>query len=85
MAHELEFVGDQAQMAYVGDVPWHGLGKQVIGDLTPDQMMKEAGLDWEVGKIPLYAEIEGKKIYSGAEALVRSSDNRILDVVSENR
>ena len=84
MAHELEFVGDQAQMAYVGDVPWHGLGKQVIGDLTPDQMMKEAGLDWEVGKIPLYAEIEGKKIYSGAEALVRSSDNRILDVVSEN-
>ena len=29
MAHELEIVNGQAQMAYVGDVPWHGLGTKV--------------------------------------------------------
>ena len=29
MAHELEIVNGNAQMAYVGDVPWHGLGTKV--------------------------------------------------------
>ena len=29
MAHELEIVNGQAQRAYVGDVPWHGLGTKV--------------------------------------------------------
>ena len=29
MAHELEIVDGNAQMAYVGDLPWHGLGTKV--------------------------------------------------------
>ena len=48
MAHELEFVDGKAQMAYVGGVPWHGLGTRVLADLTSEQMLKAAGLDWEV-------------------------------------
>ena len=35
MAHELEIVDGKAQMAYVGDVPWHGLGTKVEADVTP--------------------------------------------------
>ena len=46
MAHAVE------TMAYAGEVPWHGLGKQVLPDLTPEQMLYEAGLDWSVEKIP---------------------------------
>jgi len=84
MAHELEFVNGEAQMAYVGDTPWHGLGKAVHGDLTPEQMMKEAGLNWEVRKVPLHVELNGRNVYTGREALVRSSDDRILDVVTQN-
>jgi len=76
MAHEVE------TMAYAGETPWHGLGKRVIADLTPDQMLKEAGLDWEVDKIPAYADVRGKSVYVGKDALVRSSDGRVLDVVS---
>ena len=53
MAHELEIVNGQAQMAYVGDLPWHGLGTKVEADLTPDQFQKVAGLDWDVEKQPL--------------------------------
>ena len=33
MAHAVE------TMAYAGEVPWHGLGKQVLPDLTPEQML----------------------------------------------
>jgi len=35
MSHELEIVNGEAQMAYVGQLPWHGLGVQVEDDLTP--------------------------------------------------
>ena len=79
MAHELEMVNGQAQMAYVGDVPWHGLGTKVNPDLTPDQFQKVAGLDWTVEKQPLMTP-NGVKV-PNKEALVRSSDNSVLDVV----
>ena len=71
MAHEVEFVDGVAQMAYAGDVPWHGLGTPVSNDLTPVQMMQKAGLDWEVEKVPSFIEINGEKIKSGQESLVR--------------
>lgn len=84
MAHELEFVDGKAQMAYVGDTPWHGLGVKVPADLTPEQMLEVAGLDWSVEKIPAYATIAGEQVAVGQSALVRSRDNAILDVVSDD-
>lgn len=71
-------------MAWAGEVPWHGLGHKVPNDLSTDQMMVAAGLDWTVEKTPAYAEIGGKKTPINASALVRSSDNRVLDVVTND-
>ena len=84
MAHEIEFLGDKAQMAYVGEVPWHGLGTKVPADLTPHQMLEAAGLDWTVEKIPAFALVGGKNVDIGQSALVRNIDNSILDVVSND-
>ena len=84
MAHELEMIGDQASMAYAGDLPWHGLGVRVPSDLSPIQMLDAANLNWSVEKIPAYAEVAGKQVAVGKSALVRSSDNAILDVVSDD-
>ena len=84
MAHEIEHVNGKAQMAYVGDVPWHGLGVKVPADLTPDQMLEAAGLNWSVEKIPAYAKVGGKQVKIGQSALVRSFDDKILDVVSDD-
>jgi len=84
MAHEVEMINGVAQMAYAGAVPWHGLGVKVPEDLTPDQMLEAAGLDWSVSKIPAFAEIAGKQTAIGRSALVRSNDNKILDVVSDD-
>lgn len=82
MSHEVEMVNGVAQMAYAGDVPWHGLGTKVAADLSPAQIQQQAGLDWTVEKETMTTasgvEIEGKK------ALVRSSDNKVLDVVGDN-
>jgi len=79
MAHELEIVNGQAQMAYVGEVPWHGLGTKVPADLTPDQFMTTAGLDWTVEKENMTTT--SGVVVPGKQALVRSSDNKVLDVV----
>lgn len=84
MAHMIEMVNGKAQMAYAGDVPWHGLGTKVPADLTPAQMLEAAGLDWTVEKIPAFAKVDGKQVAIGQSALVRSMDNAILDVVSDD-
>ncbi len=78
MAHEVE------TMAYAGEVPWHGLGKQVLADLTPEQMLHEAQLDWEVEKIPAFAVVNGENVQVGKSALVRTSDHKVLDVVGDD-
>lgn len=84
MAHEIETVDGVARHAYVGDVPWHGLGTRVPADISPDDMMKAAGLDWEVQKFPAFAMVNGKKVATGREALIRTSDNKFLDMVGED-
>jgi len=78
MAHMVE------TMAYAGKVPWHGLGVRVPSDLHPTQMLEKAGLDWTVRKVPAYAEVAGERVAVGRSALVRNSDDSILDVVSDD-
>ena len=82
MAHMIEFREGKAQMAWAGDVPWHGLGTKVPSDLTPDQMLKAAGLDWRVDAVPLMAEYNGQKIETDHSALIRDVDGRVLDVIT---
>jgi phage/plasmid-like protein (TIGR03299 family) len=84
MAHNIEFVNGKAQMAYAGDTPWHGLGVKVPADLTPTQMLEAAGLDWTVSKAPAFAMVADEPVAIGQSALVRSMDNAILDVVSDD-
>lgn len=84
MSHGIEIINGVAQMAYVGQPAWHGLGTELPEGATPEEMLKAAGLDWEVLEIPLSAERNGKSINTGRKALVRSSDDSVLDVVSSN-
>ena len=65
-------------MAYAGEVPWHGLGTKVPNDLSTDDFLKEAQLDWQVQKIPSFVNLSGEPKRTGSFSLVRSSDNKIL-------
>lgn len=83
MAHALEInAKGEAMMAYAGETPWHGLGKKVPNDLSPQQMLKAAGLDWSVEKHPTFFMKDEDQFQTDKYALVRSSDNSVLDVVS---
>ena len=48
MAHMVE------TMAYAGEVPWHSHGTPVDGNMSPQEMLVAAGLDWDVSKRPAY-------------------------------
>lgn len=68
-------------MAYAGRSPWGEIGTQVSNDLSPQQMMDKAGLNWSVDKVPTYADYNGERVPTGMEALVRSSDSKVLTQV----
>ena len=86
MSHELEMVNGVAAMAYRESkgIPWHGLGVPVSDDMTPIEMMKASNLDWTVSKQKSFIELNGEKIETGQEALVRDTDGKILTNVSGN-
>lgn len=70
-------------MAYAGQTPWHGLGVHVEDNLTVEQMIEAAGLGWGVIKTPMYYDLDGINTNSGKFALLRDSDNKFLDTVSD--
>ena len=84
MAHMLEMVDGQAQMAYVGQTPWHGLGVKLEEGVTPQEMMVAAGLDWGVKKVDLNYEIPNTESVTKVDtkqALIRDTDGQLLDIV----
>lgn len=68
-----------------GVVPWHGLGVPVAKDLSAQEMLVAAGLDWTVSCRPLHVQNPDGTFSEIAErqALVRDSDNKFFDVSSK--
>lgn len=67
-------------MFYVRQVPWHGLGTMVQEAPTSEDALRLAGLDWDVNQAPVYTN-DGIEI-PGYKANVRSTDNKVLGIVS---
>lgn len=65
-------------MFYVGETPWHGLGKKLESPPTIQEAIVQAGLDWEVGLHDLFTR-DGEGV--PARATYRKTDGSILGVV----
>ena len=65
-------------MFYVGETPWHGLGRKLDAPPTVAEAIEQAGLDWKVGLKPLFTG-DGESV--PAKATYRESDGSILGVV----
>jgi phage/plasmid-like protein (TIGR03299 family) len=55
MAHLIEnnAFTNKAEIAYVGEKPWHGLGQELTKDAPIEVWRKEAGLDWQANISPV--------------------------------
>ncbi len=65
----------------VREKPWHGLGTIVREAPTSAEAIRLAGLDWTVVQEPIYTNFN--KVVEGYRANVRSTDRKVLGVVSD--
>nr|WP_298522121.1 DUF932 domain-containing protein [uncultured Halomonas sp.] len=83
MAHQLE------QMAYVGDIPWHGLGQQLSRHQPLEVWQQQAGMNWHIEEAPVRFIADDTQhlgsIHSFPEqkVLYRSDTQDPLSVVSQ--
>ena len=61
--------------------PWHGLGVEVDESIGVDEMIKAAGLGWEVAAYPLHFERNGEIFAARDRVLVREDSGAILDTI----
>jgi phage/plasmid-like protein (TIGR03299 family) len=54
MAHQLTIRADGfAEMAFAGDLPWHGLGQALDANADMETWRKAAGMDWTIESTPV--------------------------------
>lgn len=87
MSHELTIRADQtAEMAYIGEVPWHGLGQLMTEGAAIEQWQASAGMDWKIqrSKVRYFADAEGATQLEmpDAHVLFRSDTKLPLGIVS---
>lgn len=66
-------------MMYVGDEPWHKLGKRLEKAATSEEAIIAAGLNWKVSKQELF--LGDKKKVPNRFAIVREDNNTPLGIV----
>lgn len=81
MSHLIDMSNNRANMAYVGEVPWHGLGAQIDAGTSIDDWKIAAGLDWFIQKRPLSYGVQNP---DGSRALAVYPD-RFAHVRSDNQ
>ena len=72
-------------MFYVGQEPWHGLGKKLDQAATAADAIKAAGMEWEVIKAPVLYTPPGKMVRDavGHYVTARADNGAALGVVGE--
>lgn len=68
--------------------PWHksftkDRSVPVHPDMSPEDMLVKAGLDWEVKRRKAYVTIDGKSIYTGTDALYRERNGEVISIDGE--
>jgi len=83
MAHELTMMNGAAEMAYVGQTPWHGLGQKLESGATIEIWQVAAGMEWGIKSAPVRFELDNQfHKMDDRKVLFRSDNNAALSVVS---
>lgn len=87
MSHELtQRANGTAEMAYVGDTPWHGLGQKLDQGAPIETWLEAAGMNWSVRRAPVlyYADRAQTDLRQDKDSvvLVRGDTGSRLGIVS---
>lgn len=84
MSANIEMVDGKACMAYAGlEKPWHGLGTSVSADMTPEEMLDAAGINWHVRLADMWTNTKawGPRKSALVKCLMRIEDGKELSIV----
>lgn len=85
MAAEIDMSNERANIAFVGEKPWHGLGTELTKDSPIEVWEKEAGFNWTAKESTITVKTDdGSKLFTGRKAIYRSDTNEPLSIVGEN-
>jgi phage/plasmid-like protein (TIGR03299 family) len=86
MAHLIDETTGKAGIAYVGQVPWHGLGQELTPNAPIETWIREACLDWSIESAPVMFELpSGEQVQiDNRRALYRSDTGLYLSTMSKN-
>ena len=84
MAHEIDFSNKRANMAFVGQTPWHGLGSKLPAGADIETWRMAAGLAWNVAETETLFKYDGEiRVVPDTKVLLRSDTRAPLSVVSK--
>lgn len=85
MAHELtQNANGETEFFSAVTRGWHNLGQLTDRQLTAQEAIKEARLDWEVEQVPVYHQANGELIEVPDQYCVRRTDNyRALSIMTK--
>lgn len=78
MAHQLTISNSgRAEMAFVGQTPWHGLGQILVPGASIEEWRIAAGMNWAINRAPVQFACEGEegpetRTWKESEVLFRS-------------
>ncbi|KAB2891467.1 MAG: DUF932 domain-containing protein [Desulfobulbaceae bacterium] len=85
MAHDLDVSTGKPAMAYVGEVPWHGLGERLDSTASIETWINAAGLQYEILREPVCFPFQGgSRQFPGRDVLFRSDNGTPLSIVSDS-
>ena len=86
MSHELDMSNNRANMAYVGETPWHELGHPISEDASFEEWGEKSGLFFEIKKAKMVARLEDGTTFDASglnrSILYRTDTNAPLSVMS---
>ncbi len=83
MSHDLDYSTGKPAMAYVGQVPWHGLGEQLPPGQPIETWIEAARLNWHIHTLPVHFHFQGHdRIMPDRFVLARDDTGDALSVVS---
>lgn len=84
MTAAVTITNNVAEMAYIGEKPWHGLGNQLTRDASIDQWIKDAGMEWTIQSTPVLYQAGGASRTMGNHVVLHRSDNQFgLSIVTD--
>ena len=83
MSHDLDHSTGTPAMAYVGDVPWHGLGEKLPEGQSIEEWVRAARLAWKIQMLPVQYNFQGReRVMPERFVLARDDSGAPLSVVS---